>query len=352
MSEGVLSVLTGLDGQGRSRRSAVPPGTPWRKDTGKTTVDVLTDLTGAKGSAQSFARGVLGGGHRLERRMIVDGRPDETGAVGGPSASPPPPKPEHLAAVQAVRAELLRLEELLCGGRHPVSSATARVTATAKGVGLPAWQRVTKGEQRWAVTAAIGVAVVLQLVLPDRLAFRPHWLLPALEAMLVAVLIALNPVRIAREHRWLRPMSMALIALISLANGWSAGLLVLDLLTARAGEDPGPLFGSGGAIWLTNVIAFALWYWEFDRGGPVARALAKQSRADFRFPQMEEPAAHPDWEPHFVDYFYFSFTNATAFSPTDVMPMSRWAKVLMLGQSSVSLITVCVVISRAVSLFK
>ncbi|NKQ52661.1 DUF1345 domain-containing protein [Amycolatopsis sp. K13G38] len=217
---------------------------------------------------------------------------------------------------------------------------------------VPAWLRVTKGEQRWAVTAAIALAVTLQLVLPDRLAFRPHWLLPALELGLVAVLIGLNPVRISRRHPWLRPLSTALIALISLANGWSAALLVLDLLTARAGEEPAPLLGSGGAIWLTNVIAFALWYWEWDRGGPVSRSRGDRVRPDFRFPQMEDPDGHPDWEPHFLDYFYLSFTNATAFSPTDVMPMSRWAKMLMLSQSAISLVTLAVVISRAVSLFK
>jgi uncharacterized membrane protein len=256
----------------------------------------------------------------------------------------------HLSQLHSVRAELLRLEELLCAGQHPVSGATHSVASTAKRV--PAWLRVTRGEQRWAVTAAIALAVALQLVLPDRLAFRPHWLLPALEIVLVAVLIGLNPVRISRDHRWLRPLSTSLIALISLANGWSAVLLVMNLLTARAGEEPGPLLGSGGAIWLTNVLAFSLWYWECDRGGPVARAQARQSRPDFRFPQMEDPDTHPDWEPHFLDYLYLSFTNATAFSPTDVMPMSRWAKMAMLSQSAISLVTLAVVVSRAVSLFK
>jgi hypothetical protein len=259
-------------------------------------------------------------------------------------------QPAHLQRLHAVRAELLRLEELLCAGQHPVSEATHSLTGTVKRV--PAWLRETSGEQRWAVTAAIAAAVTLQLVLPDRLAFRPHWLLPALELVLVAVLIGLNPVRISRDHPWLRPLSTSLIALISLANGWSAALLVLDLLTSRAGEEPGPLLGSGGAIWLTNVIAFSLWYWECDRGGPLTRAYGSRPQPDFRFPQMEDPEAHSDWEPHYLDYFYLSFTNATAFSPTDVMPMSRWAKMLMLSQSAVSLVTLAVVIARAVSLFK
>jgi uncharacterized membrane protein len=128
---------------------------------------------------------------------------------------------------------------------------------------------------------------------------------------------------------------------------------VLGLVHAQLGEDPGPLLASGGATWLTNVIAFALWYWEFDRGGPIARAQARRAEPDFQFVQMDNPAlAHPDWEPYFLDYLYLSFTNTTAFSPTDVMPLSRWAKMLMLVQSAVSLVTIAVIISRAVSLFK
>jgi uncharacterized membrane protein len=101
------------------------------------------------------------------------------------------------------------------------------------------------------------------------------------------------------------------------------------------------------------VIAFALWYWEFDRGGPVARALAIKPYPDFEFPQMTSPElAPPSWEPMFADYFYLSFTNATAFSPTDVMPLSRWAKMLMLVQSAVSLLLAALVIARAVNILR
>jgi uncharacterized membrane protein len=110
---------------------------------------------------------------------------------------------------------------------------------------------------------------------------------------------------------------------------------------------------TGAAIWLTNVIVFALWYWEFDRGGPVARALARKPLPDFQFVQMQSPElAHPDWEPAFMDYLYLSFTNATAFSPTDVLPLSRWAKATMLLQSAISLVTVALVIARAVNVLK
>jgi uncharacterized membrane protein len=101
---------------------------------------------------------------------------------------------------------------------------------------------------------------------------------------------------------------------------------------------------------LTNIIAFALWYWQFDRGGPAAHAHAHRVLPDFQFVQMQNPkAAGRDWEPEFIDYLYLSFTNATAFSPTDVMPLSRWAKLTMLAQSLISLITVTLVIARAVN---
>jgi uncharacterized membrane protein len=101
---------------------------------------------------------------------------------------------------------------------------------------------------------------------------------------------------------------------------------------------------------VTNVIVFALWYWEWDRGGPLARAHGQHQYADFLFAQMQSPeTASPDWEPMFLDYLYLSFTNSTAFSPTDVLPLSRWAKMLMMGQSSVSLVTVVLVVARAVN---
>jgi uncharacterized membrane protein len=258
-----------------------------------------------------------------------------------------------VAALSAVRAELNRLEELLTHDHHPVTGACMKLLDEAKHAPLPAWMRVTKGEQRLPVAVAILVAVVLQLVLPDRLAIHPIWLLPGLELVLFVVLTVANPVRITREHPLLRVASLALIVLISLANAWSVIQLVLGLLRAQLGEDAGPLLASGAAIWLTNVIAFALWYWEFDRGGPVARAHGRKTVPDFQFVQMDNPAlAGDDWEPYFLDYLYLSFTNTTAFSPTDVMPLSRWAKMVMLVQSAVSLATIAVIISRAVSLFK
>ncbi|MFE1312845.1 hypothetical protein [Streptomyces sp. NPDC058755] len=218
---------------------------------------------------------------------------------------------------------------------------------------VPAWRRATRGEPRWAVTAVILVAVALQLMLPHRLALQPYWALPVLELVLLAGLIAANPRRVEPQTRWLRWLGLGLISVISLANGLAALRLVADLVSGRAGKDAVPLLLTGGGIWLTNVIVFALWYWEWDRGGPMARALGRQQHADFLFVQMQSPeVAPPDWEPAFLDYLYLSFTNSTAFSPTDVMPLSRWAKMLMMLQSSVSLVTVVLVVARAVNILK
>ncbi len=221
---------------------------------------------------------------------------------------------------------------------------------------IPAWLRPTKAQNRLPVTAAVLAAIGLQFALPTNLSLHPRWLLPGLELVLLIALSAANPVRLSREAKALRIGSVVLVAVITLANAVSAALLASKLVTGHAGEagtDAAKLLLSGASIYLTNVIAFGLWFWEYDRGGPFARQQARRAHPDFLFPQMVTPdIAHPDWEPLFVDYLYTSFTNATAFSPTDTMPMSRWAKTLMAVQSGVSLITVALVIARAVNIFK
>jgi len=223
----------------------------------------------------------------------------------------------------------------------------------ARSVHLPAWRRKTRGELRWPVSVTVIVAIVLQLLLPDQLTLHPlpSWLLPTLEGGLLVGLAISNPVRIEHRARFVRWASLVLIFLITAANATSAVLLVREILTGHAGSSPGPLLASGASIWATNVIAFALWYWEFDRGGPVHRAHGTFQYLDFLFPQMTiDEMTPPDWEPYFVDYLYLSFTNATAFSPTDVMPLARWAKLTMLAQSAVSLALAALVIARAVNI--
>jgi uncharacterized membrane protein len=240
---------------------------------------------------------------------------------------------------------LARMEQMVGAVTRPIRQVEHRAQ--------PAWRCVTRGEPRVAVTIAIAVAVVLQVVLPNRLTLGTRWLLPSLETALLAVLITLNPLRIERSSRPLRVASISLIAAISVANGWAAVRLIRGLIDGTEGQQAGPLLATGAAIWMTNVIVFGLWYWDLDRGGPAARACGERQHTDFLYPQMVNPElATPAWEPQFIDYLYVSFTNATAFSPTDVMPLTRWAKLLMLVQSAISLATVVLVVARAVNILK
>lgn len=220
---------------------------------------------------------------------------------------------------------------------------------------LPAWRRPTAGESRWQVAVCTAVGIALQVAVPGRLSLvNPSWVLPVIQAAMLLGLVGANPHRINQSSRRLRGLSLILAALISLANAWSVVRLVIVLAQGGAeASNPTSLLITGGVIWLTNVVAFALWYWEFDRGGPVARAQAIRRYPDFQFVQMISPEmAPPDWEPAFFDYLYLAFTNAAAFSPTDVMPLSRWAKLLMTAQSAVSIVTVALVVSRAVNILK
>lgn len=219
---------------------------------------------------------------------------------------------------------------------------------------IPAWLRMTSGEPRWPVTLGVLLAIALQLALPDRYALQPRYLLPVLEVLLLGGLIAANPVRFQREHPLIHWASIVLTLTVAGTNFGSIGRLVHQILHHHTGTDPADyaqiLLGSGLAIWITNVLAYALFYWQFDRGGPFSRAQARKPYPDFLFPQMTDPSkAHDDWEPGFVDYAYLSFTNSTAFSPTDTLPMSSWAKLMMMSQSVISLITVALVAARAVN---
>ncbi|MDQ7909152.1 hypothetical protein RB614_31985 [Phytohabitans sp. ZYX-F-186] len=213
----------------------------------------------------------------------------------------------------------------------------------------PAWKRPHQGEHRWPVALAIALAIALQFLTPQELAFDPKWVLPAVEVGLLLGLLVVNPFRIDRESAALRMMGIALVAAATLALLWSTGRLVLVLVRGPA-EDPGKVLLSGGIIWFTNVIVFSVWYWLTDRGGPAARANARKITPEFLFPQMTTPElTHNEWRPLYVDYLYLAFTNSTAFSPTDTMPLARWAKLAMLVQSCVSFLIVILVIARAVN---
>ena len=218
---------------------------------------------------------------------------------------------------------------------------------------IPAWRSTYPGERSEPVLLALVVASVLQAVLPTRVVHPVRWLFPSVAAALLVVLVAAHGARIHRASPVLRLCTLLFMLVLSGANIAAAYRLITDLLNGEGTRDAGDLLLYGAAIWLTNVIIFALWYWMFDRGGPVARALNPRPYPDFLFPQMgDERLAKPGWRPEFFDYLYTSFTNATAFSPTDVMPMSRWAKLTMMLQSSVALLLAILVIARAVNILK
>jgi uncharacterized membrane protein len=258
----------------------------------------------------------------------------------GHDQHPHPPQSQRLSSLEHRLGELLSTFE-----------ATGGALAANTGRLVPAWRRVTRGEHRLPVTIAVLAMIGLQASVPEHLTLTASWVLPVVEAGILVILVISNPRRLTHTSRQLRWLSLALIAVASLANAWSAGSLVVGLVRGTEKGGATALLTTGGNIWLTNIVIFALWYWDLDRGGPSARAHGEKNKPDFLFPEMTAPElADPDWEPHFVDYLYLAFTNATAFSPTDTLPFSRWSKLAMMLQSTISLTTGALVIARAVNI--
>jgi uncharacterized membrane protein len=206
------------------------------------------------------------------------------------------------------------------------------------------------GEPAWPAELTLLVAIGLQLALPDPLTVGPRWVIPACEAALLVVLFAATPRQLEHHHPRRRLLALGMTALVSAANVYSLYALAHKLLQGHIGEGRA-LLGAGVLIWLTNFLVFALWYWELDRGGPGYRAAGHDRAPDLLFPQMNDDAIEPrGWRPRFIDYLYVSLTNAAAFSPTDTMPLSPAAKSVMGLQSLVSLVTIGLIISRAVNI--
>ena len=207
------------------------------------------------------------------------------------------------------------------------------------------------GEQRWPMLGAVVAAIVLTVLLPAELRLGPSWLLPLIEAVLLVALVLGDPGAISRRSRLLRAFSIALVAVLVLNSLWSTALLIDVLINGGAATDSaGELLSAGGIVWVSNNIAFALLYWELDGGGAAARAHELPSELSLAFPQQLNPRiGRPGWRPQFIDYLYLGFTNATALSPTDVMPLVPWAKIAMAAQSVISLAILALVIARAVN---
>jgi uncharacterized membrane protein len=197
------------------------------------------------------------------------------------------------------------------------------------------------------------VIIVVQMLLPEALSIGPTWMLPAVELVVLISLVMVNPSKLNKESRDLRLISVSMIAVISLANALALGLLLHELLNSRSQLAGRTLLYAAVGIWTMNAIAFGIWYWEIDRGGPIRRCLPSHSAPDFMFVQMENPGVcDTAWYPRFFDYLYLSITNSTAFSPTDTLPLTTRAKALMAAQSVTSLATIAVVGARAVNILR
>ncbi|MBV8955328.1 MAG: hypothetical protein JO153_20130 [Solirubrobacterales bacterium] len=209
-----------------------------------------------------------------------------------------------------------------------------------------------KHDPLWGPQLVIVLAILLDVSLPDKLAIGPSWLLPAVEVLLLVGLTIASPYPRVRHSKLRRRVALGFISLVSLVNLVSLGLLVHYLLHHGSRPETGrPLILAGIVLWVTNVLLFGLWYWELDRGGPVARVMTPNALPDFLFVQMSQPScAPPGWMPTLIDYLYLSFTNATAFSPTDTMPLTRTAKLAMVVQSTAALLTIGLVVARAVNI--
>jgi hypothetical protein len=216
----------------------------------------------------------------------------------------------------------------------------------------------------WLARASVVVVAGLQLLMINKLAIGSRWLAPGLELALVIPLSAATAwtqdsarkatadhhwALVARQRRGIRIAALILTALITLLNCVSLLHLVAALLSGGAKENGQSLLLDALNLWFTNVIAFTLWYWSIDRGGPASRGITRVEVDDFLFPQMTLNS-DKSWSPGFVDYLFLSFTNATAFSPTDTMPLTPRAKLLMMAQSGISLMTIALVAARAVNI--
>jgi hypothetical protein len=216
---------------------------------------------------------------------------------------------------------------------------------------IPSWLRPGDPENRLPVLVALIAAIGLQLAITrSDYAVVPRWPLITAEFLLLALLVWLNPLRLTRSTLLGKYATWVLLGAITIDNTLSAIVLDARIITGEVSKNAALLLGSGAAIFITNIIVFGIWYWELDRGGPFARRAGDKPYPDFMFPQMDNPkVAKPNWRPTFVDYLYVSITNVMAFSPTDTMPLARWAKMMMAVQAIVAVSTIALVFARAVN---
>jgi len=208
-----------------------------------------------------------------------------------------------------------------------------------------------RAERRWPMAAAVLAAVILQVGTPHRGRVPGWWLFPILEVVLLVFLVVVDPGRVDSRARFTRRLTIGLIAVMSAATLGAIVVLIYDIIEGLPGINATDLLGRGAAVWFNNVIVFSLWYWEIDRGGPPERAVGADVPPSFAFPENATPELVPEgWVPTYPDYLYLAYTNATAFSPTDTLPVRLWAKMTMMLQSTASLVVAILVIARAINI--
>ncbi len=234
-------------------------------------------------------------------------------------------------------------------GRRDDSYSLSVAQETSSPPGRP-YPPPPASEPFWPAQATILAAIGLQFALPARLTVGPIWLIPSLEAALLLGMFLATPHELEHEHKGRRRFALGLTGFVGIANIYSLAALTHYLLHHNV-EQGRELIVSGVLIWMTNFLIFGLLYWEMDRGGAGKRAAGHDGPPDFLFPQMSDDRIEPkEWRPKFIDYLYVSLTNATAFSPTDTMPLSSVAKSTMGVQALVSLVTIGLIVSRAVNI--
>jgi hypothetical protein len=210
-------------------------------------------------------------------------------------------------------------------------------SARSRADAAPAGAHLSVAESRWPMATAVAVAAGIGCLKPSSLSLAPTWVFPVAWSVVLVILILADPGKIDKRSERLRVLSIGLVTLVAGGALESTVALLIELVRGGPSTNAaGSLLIASAIVWVTNVIAFSLLYWELDSGGPAARAQRLPQYPDLAFPQRLTPGlAPPDWRPKFVDYLYLGFTNATAFSPTDVMPLAPWAKLLMAVQAMV-----------------
>ena len=213
-------------------------------------------------------------------------------------------------------------------------------------------QTLAQGERRLVPTLVVVVLAVLPFLLPAEVFPSAAWLGGPLAAVLLVVVVASDPGRIDRHSGLTRWFSIALTLVLILVSGAAAVALVIELVDGAPDlQDAATLLTTGALVWIDVSLTFALLYWELDGGGAAGRLHRGRQHPELAFPEDLNPdLAVPGWRPTIIDYLYLAFTNATAFSPTDVMPMRRWAKMLMAAQAMISLALLTLVIANAVNI--